>query len=374
MLSNKDKETILTDFPNIKLSYENITHNKVYNSDIILAIPEGRKSFAWFTTHNDKNVCLIMELGENKQITNIKIVNACFNSELVYGTIFYGTTFFHSYNKFFTIEDVFYYKGNDVSRYNWGKKLELFNTILSKDIKQISLNNSFMVFGLPLLSNNLDDFVNKVEQIKYKISTVQFRLFERNNNFLFMSFLKFMEQKLLKPRLPNNINNNKIEPNKKLELNNRTYDGNNVRNNVRNSNDRNNNVRNGNDRNGNDRNNYKKEVTFKIKPDIQNDIYQLYCLNDDNQEIYFDTSFIPDYTTSVMMNKLFRKIKENDRLDALEESDDEEEFENENEDKFVYLDKTYNMICLYNYKFKKWYPIKVVDTKLEITKINCIKK
>ena len=356
MLSNKDKEVILTDFPNIKLSYENITHNKVYNSDIILAIPEGRKSFAWFTTHNDKNVCLIMELGENKQITNIKIVNACFNSELVYGTIFYGTTFFHSYNKFFTIEDVFYYKGNDVSRYNWGKKLELFNTILSKDIKQISLNNSFMVFGLPLLSNNLDDFVNKVEQIKYKISTVQFRLFERNNNFLFMSFSKFMEQKLLKPRLPNNINNNKIEPNKKLELNNRTYD-------------RNNNVR-----NNNDRNNYKKEVTFKIKPDIQNDIYQLYCLNDDNQEIYFDTSFIPDYTTSVMMNKLFRKIKENDRLDALEESDDEEEFENENEDKFVYLDKTYNMICLYNYKFKKWYPIKVADTKLEITKINCIKK
>ncbi len=51
-------------------------------SDIIMAIPEGRKSFAWFTTHNDKNVCLIMELAENKQISNIKIVNACFNSEL----------------------------------------------------------------------------------------------------------------------------------------------------------------------------------------------------------------------------------------------------------------------------------------------------
>ena len=81
MLSNKDKETVLNDFPNIKLSYENITHNKVYKSDIIMAIPEGRKSFAWFTTYNDKNVCLIMELSENKQITNIKIVNVCFNSE-----------------------------------------------------------------------------------------------------------------------------------------------------------------------------------------------------------------------------------------------------------------------------------------------------
>ena len=53
------------------------------------------------------------------------------------------------------------------------------------------------------------------------------------------------------------------------------------------------------------------------------------------------------------MNKLFRKIKENDNLDALEESDDEEEFENEKVDRFVYLDKSYHMVCQYNYKFKK---------------------
>ena len=349
MLSNKDKEVILNDFPNVKLSYENITHNKVFNSDIIMAIPEGRKSFAWFTTHNDKNVCLIMELAENKQISNIKIVNACFNSELAYGTIFYGTTFFHSYNKFFALEEVFNYKGADVSRYSWGRKFELFNTILSKDLKQISLNNSFMVFGLPLLSNNLDDFLQKVEQIKYRISTVQFRLFERSNNFLFMSFTKFMEQKLLKPK--NNNNNTdpkKIEVNKKIDVN------------------KNNN-------NYNNYNNYKKEVIFKIKPDSQNDIYQLYCLNEENKEIYYDTAFIPDFNTSVMMNKLFRKIKENDRLDALEESDDEEEFENENEDQFVYLDKTYNMVCLYNYKFKKWYPIKISDTNMVITNISNLK-
>ena len=350
MLSNKDKEVILNEFPNVKLSYENITHNKVYNSDIILAIPEGRKSFAWFTTYNDKNVCLIMELAENKQISNIKIVNACFSNELAYGTIFYGTTFFHSYNKFFAIEDVFYYKGLDVSRYNWGRKFELFNTILSKDLKQISLNNSFMVFGLPLLSNNLDDFLQKVEQIKYKIATVQFRLFERSNNFLFMSFIKFMEQKLLKPN-NTDINkkvdtNKKVDINKKVELNKKPYDN---------------------------RSYDKKEVIFKIKPDIQNDIYQLYCLNEENKEIYYDTAFIPDFNTSVMMNKLFRKIKENARLDALEESDDEEEFENENEDRFVYLDKTYNMVCSYNHKFKKWYPIKIVDTNLVITNISNLK-
>jgi len=335
MLTQSEKELILSDFPNIKLSYENIAHNKVYNSDIILAIPEGRKSFAWFTTYNDKNVCLIMELAENKQISNIKIVNVCFTSELVYGTIFYGTTFFHSHNKFFTIEDIFYYKGNNVSQFNWGKKFTLFKTILSKDIKQISLNNSFMVFGLPLLSNNVDDFTNKVKEIKYRIDSIQFRLFNRNNNFLFMSYLKFIEQKPLR------------QSPKRVEVIERPNEKNYVKNNT------------------------KREVIFKIKPDIQNDIYYLYGLNN-NKEEYFDIALIPDFTTSVMMNKLFRKIKENKNLDALEESDDEEEFENEKEDRFVYLDKTYNMVCLYNHKFKKWYPVKIADSKSEITNLNKI--
>ena len=61
------------------------------------------------------------------------------------------------------------------------------------------------------------------------------------------------------------------------------------------------------------------------------------------------------------MNKLFRNIKENDNLDFLEESDSEDEFENEKEDRFVYLDREFNMICSYNYKFKKWVPLKLAD-------------
>lgn len=338
MLSQRDKESILSDFPNVKLSYENITHNKVYNSDIILAVPEGRKSFAWFTSYNDKNVCLIMELAENKQISNIKIVNSCFSSELAYGTIFYGTTFYHSHNKFFTIENIFYYKGNDVSQYNWGNKFALFKTILSRDIKQISLNNSFMVFGLPLLSNNIDDFTNKVKELKYRISSIQFLLFKRNNNFLFMSYSKFIEHKPL--NYSTKRNDNTERPIAKNYV----------------------------------KNDSKREIIFKVKPDIQNDIYYLYGLNNDNKEEYYDIALIPDFTTSVMMNTLFRKIKENANLDALEESDDEEEFENEKDDRFVYLDKTYNIVCLYNYKFKKWVPIKIADSNTKITTLNNIKR
>jgi hypothetical protein len=92
----------------------------------------------------------------------------------------------------------------------------------------------------------------------------------------------------------------------------------------------------------------------------------LYVYDQSNILYLWDVAYIPDYKTSVMMNKLFRIIKENDNLDALEESDDEDEFENNNYDKFVYLDKTINMVCTFTHKFKKWVPIKPAEKHKKI--------
>ena len=105
---------------------------------------------------------------------------------------------------------------------------------------------------------------------------------------------------------------------------------------------------------------------FSVRPDIQNDVYHLYVRSSNNSGNisgnnleFFDIAAIPDYKTSVMMNRLFRKIKENENLDALEESDDDDEFENINDDKFVNLDKCVKMECMYNKKFDKYVPLKV---------------
>ena len=98
MLQSSDQENLLQLFPNIKLSYENLAHKKVYNYDLILAIPEGKKCFAWFTEFNDKIVCIILEIAPNKQIINMKINNVCISKELSYGTILYGTLFFYKSN------------------------------------------------------------------------------------------------------------------------------------------------------------------------------------------------------------------------------------------------------------------------------------
>lgn len=341
MLSYSDKEAILSKFPNVKLSYENIVYKKVYNADMNLAIPEGVKCFAWFTTVNDNNVCLIMELSENKQVKDIKINNACFSNELSYGTILYGTVFYHLNNKFFCIEDIFSFKGKDIERENWGNKLFILKDLLQNHLKQASYNNSFIVFGLPIITNNTSDMIKCLENIKYKISFIQFRSFNRTNNYLFMNYASFKDS-------PDNKKQNVVVE-KTRDTNSNVNINVNVNVNV-----------------NKNRVTLKREVILIVKPDIQNDIYHLYCLNNLGDEEYIGIACIPDYNTSVMMNTHFRKIKENANLDALEESDDEEEFENEKEDKFVYLDRTLKMVCQCNYKFKKWSPIKVADDSYKV--------
>jgi hypothetical protein len=76
------------------------------------------------------------------------------------------------------------------------------------------------------------------------------------------------------------------------------------------------------------------------------------------------------------MNKLFRKILENNNLDKIEESDDDEDFENIKIDKYVNLNSSYNILCSYNYIFKKWVPIKISNHPIiEKNKLyNLIKK
>ena len=73
------------------------------------------------------------------------------------------------------------------------------------------------------------------------------------------------------------------------------------------------------------------------------------------------TAFIPNFKTSVYMNRLFRNIRENQNLDLLEESEDEDEFENIDINKFVDTEKQIKMKCMFSHKFKSWIPIEALE-------------
>jgi hypothetical protein len=61
------------------------------------------------------------------------------------------------------------------------------------------------------------------------------------------------------------------------------------------------------------------------------------------------------------MNGIFRNIRENANIDAIEESDDESDFENIQENKYVDLEKIVKMECSFHYKFKKWMPFLIIE-------------
>jgi hypothetical protein len=306
MLSQDEKVQLLLKFPNIKLSYEKIIHKKVYTIDLLLAVPCGKKCFAWFTSFKDKMSCIILEVDNKskKEIKTIKVVNSFFSDSICCGsgTLFFGTLFNHLNNPFFSIENIYLYKGKDVSECEFSNKINKISSILKNDLRQIS-NNYSVIFGLPVIARTNEEMDTKLSSINYKLYSIQY-LNKKSYSTLLLNDFKLCRENAVEKQSISISKYNKI---------------------------------------------------FICKPDIQNDIYHLYSLENE----YIGLACIPDYKTSMMMNKLFRIMKENNNLDALEESDDESEFENSNVDKFVYLDKSYKIICDFNNKFKKWVPIKI---------------
>ena len=187
-------------------------------------------------------------------------------------------------------------------------KINTISYILKNHINNVLYTSQNVVFGLPIIETNHNKLLNIIQSLSYDIYCIQHR--SLTNNYPFKNEIIIIEKKIY--------------------------------------------------------------ANLLVKPELQNDIYEVFSQGTDDL-ISQGLMYIPDYKTSVFMNKLFRTIKENDNLDALEESDDEDEFENISPDKFVDMDTTYVMNCLYSNKFKYWMPLDI--TKSPITKVSqiCVK-
>jgi hypothetical protein len=291
---------ILNNFPNIELFY-NVTYKKVSNYNLILAIPQGNKCFIWFTKINNKHSMILI----NKNINKIYLLNNKFNPELL-ETILYGTSFEIETKLYFSIEDLFYYKKIETSNEPFVNKLNIINEILINDIYKITdcdYDNSIII-GMPPISTNYSELNNMIINLPYKIKELKYILL--NENYIYVKYK----------------NNFKQQHNKNITNCNK---------------------------------NIVQQNIFKVIPDIRTDIYNLHLLNKSTNEYEFHSiAFIPNYKLSVMMNKLFHGLKDYNNLDYLEDSDDE--FEPETN-----LENNWKMMkCMFDNKFKKWVPIKVI--------------
>ena len=306
MLDSETTHKTLKRFPSFKLCYEKIAHNKV-STDLYLTIPFGKKYFAWFTYIDKKNVCIFLEIASkmSQQIQNIFVTPVCFDESLSLGTILYGTIFTQEKQRYFNVEDIHYYKGKPVSGFFTIQKLGFLKNIFKNELRQVAYLPDQIIFGLPIISNDYSDIVKRGHFLNYNLYAVQGRTITRNTPYMSIRF--------------NNSANKKY---KSIPT--------------------------------------KHTVMFLVKPNLQNDIYELFYKETKSKTTTFkfhSIALINNYKLSVAMNNLYRNISENKCLDTLEESDDEEEFENIDLDKFVDMDKEYVIECQYYPNFKKWSPI-----------------
>ena len=295
-LKYRDAQYILRKFPPIKLSYEKNIHKKVFPLDIVLTIPKGKKYFAWFCKFQDKPVCIFLELDNyKKNIKSVSIFNCCFDSKIA---IKNGTILYGT---------IFYYK-----------KIKCFNIEnifyhMNENISRLNQCDKFKRINV-LLNTSIKQVIYNKEDIVFGmplISSKREKIISEMHKLPYDIYC-IQHRSLYENKFLNEFIQQKKE----------------------------------------------RKFVFTIKAEISDDIYTLYCNNQHGHLEPIGTTLIPNFTTSEMMNSLFRNIKENKNLDALEESDSEEDFEDISVDKNVDLEKAINFECVYKEKFKSWIPIK----------------
>ena len=75
---------------------------------------------------------------------------------------FYGTLVISQSHRFFNIEDIYYFKGINISHYNQSQKFKLLHNIFLNYIKQVIYTSNDVVFSLPIIKYKFDDIINTI--------------------------------------------------------------------------------------------------------------------------------------------------------------------------------------------------------------------
>lgn len=319
--------------PTLKLSYATDLHKKVVASGAAgwwMVVPKGPKAFAWFTYDlaTDDPVCYVIQLQRSNSVQEVSIVNACFDAELSagHGTMLFGTSLA---NGVFHVEDVIEHRGQLVAHRKWPDKVAMLTKLFQRELRSVPEMPMLQRFCCATICADPRTLMQHMHAISLPLYSVQF-LSPHKQQQLLEDFWQQQEEEQWQLReYPSARTTNVVQqqhqhqqclpPKPKEPF-----------------------VAHG------------KVRMWRVKADAQNDIYHLYDVETGE---YGGVALVPDYVTSVQLNALFRTIKENVRLDALEESDGEEEFEDIREDKFVLPGVEQVLRCSYHGKFKKWVPL-----------------
>lgn len=373
-ISAQDKPRLLQRFPQVELSYETIPHTKVspdYN--ICMGIPIGTKGYAWMTFQGTEDVCFLLETNKERNITRITKYPLPSRSLLANGTLLYGTIVGPAE---FVVEDLLYYEGIPTKTQLLNERLGFLEKFFEEYVGPVV--RFHMAPMWPIDKPNLYDAVYEVpKDLKGPTVNKNPKDSTVNKDLKGPTVIKNPKDSTAIPLDPSGpIENNSLGqfhhiqyrclaktapylnvfPTKKgfastivikdylLPWRHAVIS----------------------------KPQYRVSTVFLVRADIQFDIYRLFAYGGNKAEIYYGVACIPNYKTSVMMNRLFRRIPENESLDAAEESEDEADFENVEPDKYVDLAKELLMEFRFHSKWKKWVPVQVVDKRQKVVHISSL--
>jgi hypothetical protein len=350
--------TELKRFPQFELSYETISHKKISQPyDICIAIPFGKKVFLWMTFRGKDDVCFLLETNKDKKIIKSTISNIQFHPSLALGTVLYGTIITVNEKQWFICEDIYFYKGVPLKKSKCLERLAFTEKVML-ETKRKHASSDEIVIMMPVLwkyleKQNVENAPTIPEEIVQTINYSTHHVQYRSSNET-MPYLNVIINKKLGTVTAS------IPPSKIVDLTTNRHvlpqyeTANFFPDFVKPQ--------------------YKTPTVFHVTADIQYDIYHLFAYGKNKKLVYYNVAYIPNYNSSVFMNDLFRNIRENKNLDYIEESDDEEEFQKTEEDRYVDLKKNLLMECQFNYKFKRWVPKKVVHISSKVVHIENLVK
>jgi len=321
---------LLKRFPDYaKPSYEIMTHKKVSDEyDLEVAIPYGKKCFLWFTMFESNPLCCIVECGRNKKLQdNIHIIPFPPADNLFLGTLLSGYLVEYEENpdvKYFLADDVYCLNGHEFCNpfpvpltQKLGAFIDFFSRMPGKVFGNYNIH-SIIMNGRHVNPAWRDTVVYPIKFIQYRStsSVIPYLNWTPSKN----GFGKEEDDSETKP--DNNVWTQTIVnvPDWNLNLQGPVYNS---------------------------------KQLFWVTADLRYDLYYLYV----QKNVLYEYAFIPDMDTSRMMNAIFRKIPENTCLDRVEESEDEAEFENIQQNKYLRTEKKVLMECVFNRKFKRWVPL-----------------
>ena len=343
-LSYNQMSYLLRRYPKFELSYETVSQKgDLSNYDICLAIPNGKKAIVWNTFYSNIDISYLLDLNREKNVSKASIIKKYSIHPMSHNTILYGTILEEEdcKVKFFVIEDIYYYQGTFMKNIPYANKL----AYIKEYIQSMNKFEHNIIFTLPFMWKHAYVADQELPFIIYpktinKIGYTPHHLQYRSLHQIVPYINVILNRKLnVSSSIQNKITSQIPVYRSKYRMDFTKPQ-------------------------------YKYNTVFEVKADLQPDIYHLFAYGSKKKALYYQIMYIADYKTSVMLNQIFRKIRENENLDYIEESEDEEDFQNTELDKYVNLNKVVLFECKFHRKFKKWYPVTLASKDARIVHMN----